>query len=76
MKDSPCDSAGSPGKHDKTHIEPSDRYESWLAIVLARIRPCEVRASKDLLSPNEIQPALSKRLLSLGPIARDAHLLL
>jgi len=75
MKDSPCDSTGSPGKHDKAPIKPTNRDEARFTVVMARIWPREVWTSKDFLCTKVIEPALAQRLLSLGPIARNAHAL-
>jgi hypothetical protein len=76
VKDAPCNSAGSPGKHDKALIKPTDSNEARLTVVTARIRPREVRAGKDLLCTKHIEAAFEQRLLPFGPIARDAHALL
>jgi hypothetical protein len=72
-KYAPGDSSRSPGKDDKALIEPSDRDEARLAVVMALIWPGEVRASKDFLCTQQIEATLKQGLLSLGPIARDAH---
>jgi hypothetical protein len=74
--DAPCDSAGSPGKDDKAFIKPPNRDESRLAVVMARIWPCEVRANKDFLCTTHIEPAGEQRVLPLCPIARDAHVII
>jgi hypothetical protein len=72
----PCGSPGSPGKYDQAVIQPPDSNESLLAVVTTRIWPSEIRASKDFLCAKQVEPTLEQGLLSLGPIARDAHGLL
>lgn len=73
---SPGDSARSPGKDDETLIKPPDSYTARLAVVVALIWPREMRASKDFLCTKHVEPSREQGPLSLGPIARDAHVII
>jgi hypothetical protein len=65
-----------PHKYHKPYVQPPDRDETRLAVIISVVFTGQVQSRKDLLGSQHIETADAQRPLALYRIASDAHRLI
>lgn len=68
-----CRATRSPGRHDNTTVEPSNRYEPLFAIIKTIVLPRRMTSGEDFGGIGEIKPSLLQRSVALDGVECDVH---